>query len=125
MLRILLTSLCLLALPALSAEPVRTELARHPAPGSQTHEVIISRLDVPPGATVPRHIHAGDEHLYVLIGGQMQAPNGQGIPFAAGHVAHFPEGQPDGGLTHVGDAPLVALTTHIVEIGEPLNLPVE
>lgn len=121
----LILSCLLLAHPAFAADAVRTELSRQDAPGTTTHEVIVARLEVPPGATVPRHTHAGDEHLYVLIGGQMQAPNGQVIPFTDGQVAYFPEGQPHGGLTNVGDATLVALTTHIVEKGKPLNLPVE
>lgn len=101
----------------------RTELSRADAPGSATHEVIVSRLEIAPGGTVPRHKHAGDEHLVVIEGGTMRAPDGSEIPFPTGMATRFPEGVAHGGLTNAGDAPLVAITTHVVEKGKPLNLP--
>ncbi|KMW57657.1 hypothetical protein AIOL_002622 [Candidatus Rhodobacter oscarellae] len=116
----------LVAFPAAAQDLIlREEISRNPAPGSETHEVIVSRLEVKPGGTVPRHMHAGDEYLVVIQGGTMAAPDGSEIPFPTGTNARFPAGQPHGGLTNVGQAPLVAITTHIVEIGKPLNLPVE
>ncbi|MBM7067129.1 cupin domain-containing protein [Actibacterium sp. 188UL27-1] len=105
---------------AVAQEAVRTELSRADVPGVDTLEVIVTRLEVPPGATVPRHSHPGDEHLVVIVGGQMQAGNGKVIPFPDGMSTRFPDGEPHGGLTNVGDAPLVAITTHIVRKGEPL-----
>ena len=125
----MLRSLILLtffALPAFAEEALtREELSREPAPGSTTHEVIVSKLTIPPGVTVPRNVHAGDEYLVVVVGGTMQAPNGKEIPFPPGATARFPAGVVHGGLTNVGEADLVAITTHIVEIGKPLNLPLE
>lgn len=117
--------LLLFALPAAAQEITRDELSREAAPGSETHEVIVSRLTVPPGATVPLNKHAGDEYLVVVQGGTMQAPSGAEIPFPAGATARFPAGEVHGGLTNIGAADLVAITTHIVEIGKPLNLPLE
>ncbi|GAA6163042.1 cupin domain-containing protein [Pelagimonas sp. KU-00592-HH] len=105
--------------PLAAQEVTRTEIRRVDAPGSTTHEVIVSRLEVAPGATIPRHTHPGDEHMVVLEGGEMKAPNGKIIPFALGDTALFPAGQVHGGLTNAGTTPLVALTTHIVEKGQP------
>ena len=103
----------------------RTELNRADLTGSDTLEVIVSRLEVAPGARIPLHTHHGDEHLIVLQGGTMRAPNGQEIPFKPGMTAHFPKDQVHGGMTNIGDAPLVAYTTHIVEKGKPLAVPAE
>ncbi|MBO6757783.1 MAG: cupin domain-containing protein [Roseibium sp.] len=103
----------------------RTELNRADLTGSDTMEVIVSRLEVAPGARIPLHTHHGDEHLIVLQGGTMRAPNGQEIPFKPGMTAHFPKDQVHGGMTNIGDAPLVAYTTHIVEKGKPLAVPAE
>lgn len=108
------------AAPALAEDKVkRTELNRADLSGSDTMEVIVSRLEIAPGGRIPLHTHHGDEHLIVLEGGVMTAPNGKEIPFKSGMTAHFPAGKVHGGLTNSGDAPMVAYTTHIVEKGKP------
>lgn len=99
----------------------RTELHRVPAGVDSTHEVIVSRLEVQPGGTIPRHSHLGIELLTVVSGGQMQAGTGQVIDFPTGAVVQFPEGAVHGGLTNIADTPLVAITTHVVDVGEALN----
>lgn len=110
----------LVAAPAMADDKVkRTELNRADLSGSDTMEVIVSRLEIAPGGRIPLHTHHGDEHLIVIEGGVMTAPNGKEIPFKAGMTAHFPAGKVHGGLTNTGDAPMVAYTTHIVEKGKP------
>ena len=99
----------------------RKELSRNDLSGSDTMEVIVSRLEVPPGATIPLHTHFGDEHMVVFEGGDMTAPNGKVIAFKPGMTGHFPAGKVHGGLTNSGDTPLVAYTTHIVEKGKPFS----
>ena len=122
----LATTLAMLAAPvAMAQEAIRTELSRADVPGGDTLEVIVTRREVPPGASVPRHTHPGDEHLVVIVGGQMQAGNGKVIPFPDGMATRFPDGEPHGGLTNVGDAALVAITTHVVRKGEPLMSPAD
>jgi quercetin dioxygenase-like cupin family protein len=103
----------------------QSEIRRADAPGSTTHEVIVSRLEIAPGATVPLHSHHGDEHMVVLEGGTMRTGGGKELAFPAGATAHFPAGKVHGGLTNAGDTPMVAITTHIVEKGKPLNIPVQ
>jgi quercetin dioxygenase-like cupin family protein len=121
-----LAALLLSALTTLAEDLVlREELSRADAPGSATHEVIVSRLILMPGGTIPRHSHYGDEYLTVLDGGSMKTGDGTVVPFATGQVARFPAGVVHGGLTSVGDTPLIAITTHVVEKGKPLNIPAE
>ena len=104
---------------------VRTELNRADLSGSDTMEVIVSRLEVRPGATIPLHTHFGDEHMVVAEGGEMTAPNGKVIDFKPGMTGFFPAGKVHGGLTNTGDTPLVAYTTHVVEKGKPFSVPAQ
>jgi quercetin dioxygenase-like cupin family protein len=39
-------------------------------------ELIIAVAEVPPGASIPRHFHHGEEAVYVLEGGTLELPNG-------------------------------------------------
>jgi quercetin dioxygenase-like cupin family protein len=125
-LSVALAALTLLAAPAFADDLVtREELSRADAPGSTTHEVIVARLSLAPGGQIPRHTHYGDEYLTVLQGGDMQTGDGRVIHFETGQVVRFPEGVVHGGLTAVGDTAVIAVTTHIVEKGKPLNIPAE
>ncbi|SMX25990.1 Cupin domain protein [Pelagimonas phthalicica] len=119
-----LTILGMLALTATTAfaqDLSREEIRRAPVPGSDSMEVVVSKLSVAPGATIPMHTHPGDEHAVVITAAKAQAPNGQVIEFPVGATLYFPEGQVHGGLTNIGDVPMVAITTHVVRIGEPLT----
>ena len=105
--------------------PKRVEIRRVAVPGSTTHEVIVGRLEIGSGDVIPRHTHNGDEHMVVLEGGDMQTADGKIVSFLVGSTAYFPQGQVHGGLTNTGDATLVVLTTHIVEVGKPLYVPAD
>ena len=103
----------------------RTELKRVDLTGQPETEVITSELEAAPGATIPRHTHHGDEFVYVLQGGMIQVPGREPMEMKAGQVLHFPRGVPHGGFTVIGDTPLKAITTHVVDKGKPLVVPVE
>ena len=118
-------ALALSATAALAQDPSREEIRRVPVPGSETMEVIVSKLTVAPGATIPMHSHPGDEHAVVITAATAQAPNGQVIEFPIGATLYFPDGQVHGGLTNIGDAPMVTITTHDVRVGEPLTIPAQ
>ena len=122
---LLTAAFTVLASFAQAQEISRTELDRGALSGSSTMEVVVARLEIPPGATVPRHSHHGDEYLIVLQGGEFTAPDGTVVPFEAGMATHFPAGEVHGGLTVSGDTPIILYTTHIVEKGKPLNIPAE
>lgn len=115
-----------LAVPALAQDGVtREELRRVPVPGSDTMEVVVIKLTVAPGARLPVHTHYGDEHTVVITPATAQTPNGQVIEFVAGQTLYFPSGQPHGGLTNLGEGPMEAITTSVVEVGKPLTTPAE
>jgi len=115
-----LAGVVLTQFPAAAQDGVtRTELNRADLTRSTDLEVIVSRLEIAPGARIPLHTHPGDEHLVVVEGGEMTAPNGQAVNFTQGMTVHFPEGQVHGGMTNTGDAPVVVFTTHVLEKGKP------
>ncbi|MEM1237926.1 MAG: hypothetical protein AAGI10_13220, partial [Pseudomonadota bacterium] len=50
---------------ATAQEVLREEIRRVPVPGSDTMEVVVMKLTIEPGATMPLHSHNGDEHTVV------------------------------------------------------------
>ena len=68
-------------------------------------EVIISDVVIPPGATVPRHYHPGEEFVYVLEGSAIHVEEGKpDTEMTAGrgyvippYAVHAPVGGPNGG----------------------------
>ena len=112
-----------LCAPVFAQEITREELRRTAVPGSETMEVVVTRLTVPVGATIPLHTHAGDEHGVVITESRAETPAGQVIEFPVGATLYFPEGEVHGGLTNVGDAPMVAITTSVVRADAPFATP--
>jgi len=108
---------------AWAQELTSEEIRRSPVPGSDTMEVVVSRLTVPVGATIPLHTHPGDEHAVVITPAKAQTPNGNVVEFAVGAPLFFADGDVHGGLTNVGDAPMVAITTHVVRKDTALVIP--
>jgi len=119
--------LVLLTAPvAMAQEGVnRTVLNRADLTRDPSMEVVVSRLEIAPGARIPLHTHFGDEHLVVVDGGEMTAPNGKAVNFKQGMTVHFPEGQVHGGMTNTGSAPVVVYTTHVIEKGKPFQTAAE
>ncbi|MXX88690.1 MAG: cupin domain-containing protein [Boseongicola sp. SB0677_bin_26] len=111
--------------PAFAEEVTREEIRRVPVPGSEVMVVVVSRLTVPIGATIPLHTHPGDEHAVVVTPSRAKTPAGRTIEFPVGATLYFPAGQPHGGLTNVGDRPMVAITTSVVNSSEPFATPAD
>lgn len=103
----------------------RTELRRSDLAGTQDTEVIMAELELPPGASVPRHYHHGEEFLYVIDGGSVVTPDNKTIEFKPGMTLHFPREEVHGGFTATGSSVLKVVTVHIVDKGKPLYVPVE
>ena len=126
-----------LMLAALQAPPAQDPLTAPAAqsPGMtraplQQHDLSVAgwetvqmRVDFAPGATAPRHVHAGDEIVYVLKGkieyrldGQPRATLGEG------DVLFIPKGKPHS-AANVGLEPASELATYVVEKDKPLVVP--
>lgn len=103
----------------------RTELRRSALAGTENTEVIMSELELPPGASVPRHFHHGEEYLYVIRGGAVETPDKKVITFEPGQTLHFERDEVHGGFVATGSSVLKVVTVHIVDKHKPLYVPVE
>lgn len=101
----------------------RTELQRYDLSiaGWQT---IQARVDFAPGAVSPKHMHPGEEIVYVLKGTIEYRLSGQPrVTLNAGDSLFIPYGKPHEAV-NVGLEPASELATYIVEKGKPLVVPV-
>ena len=88
-------------------------------------EVVQAVAVLPPGMSVGRHSHPGEEVSYVLEGTELLLVDGQPPrEVKAGEGFMIPAG-----VVHdakvVGDKPLKVLATYIVEKGKPLATPAQ
>ncbi len=113
---------CVAMVSTAYAQTSRTELKRADLTGTDM-EIIISVLEVPFGNSIERHIHPGEEAVYVLDGATLQFPDGKEVPRSAGQAGVNVRDVPHAGYTVVGDKPLKLLTVHIVDKGKPMTVP--
>ena len=105
-----------------SAQTNRTELKRADLTGTNM-EVIVAIVEVPPGNSLERHSHHGEEAVYVLEGATLLLPDGSERPFPNGAAVINIRDIPHAGFKVGGDKPLKMLTVHIVDKGKPLMVP--
>jgi quercetin dioxygenase-like cupin family protein len=97
----------------------RTDLQRHDlsAPGREAAQV---RVDLEPGVAFPRHMHPGEEIIYVLQGSLQYNVDGKPpVTLKAGDVLFVPAGAIHA-AKNVGTTTASELATYIVEKGKPL-----
>jgi quercetin dioxygenase-like cupin family protein len=107
---------------AQTAEPQRTVLKVADLTGTDK-EITIAILEVPPGSTIARHTHPGEEAVYVLEGARLQMPDGTEIDRPPGQAGVNVRDVPHAGYKVVGDKTLKLLTVHIVDKGKPMTVP--
>jgi quercetin dioxygenase-like cupin family protein len=113
-----------LASAALADEPKRTVLKRSDLTGTNM-EIIIAVLEVPPGVSIAKHTHPGEEAVYVLEGATLQYPDGREVTRPAGEAGVNVRDVAHAGYKVVGDKPLKLLTVHIVDKGKPMTVPAQ
>ena len=97
----------------------RTDLQRHDL-GIEGREVLQARVDFAPGASFPRHIHPGEEIIYVLSGDLEYEIAGKPVRVKAGDVLFVPAGTVHA-ARNVGTEPGAELATYVLEKGKPLT----
>jgi quercetin dioxygenase-like cupin family protein len=100
----------------------RKELKRADLTGTNM-EIVVSISELKPGESIPRHIHHGEEALYVIDGGTIELPDGKQIPFVPGNAAINVRDIPHAGFKVAGDKTLKFITVHVVDKGKPLYDP--
>ena len=107
---------------AVSAQTNRSELKKADLTGTDM-EVIVAVVEVPPGNSLARHFHNGEEAVYVLEGATLLLPDGSERPFPTGAAVINVRDVPHGGFKVGGDKPLKMLTVHVIDKGKPLMMP--
>jgi len=99
---------------------LRTELQRGDLTGKGM-DIIVNFLEVSPGEVVPRHIHPGEEIVYVLEGGTLELLDGEQLSFPTGTTIIYPRGVPHAGVKVVGEKPLKMINIFVVDKGKPVT----
>lgn len=110
---------CQQSSPARKTGISRTELQRHDlsVPG---REVVQVRIDFDPGASFGKHIHPGEEIIYVIEGlFEYQVGDEPPVTLKAGDVLFIPAGTIHA-ARNVGSSNGGELATYIVEKGKPI-----
>ncbi|MEH2506954.1 MULTISPECIES: cupin domain-containing protein [unclassified Bradyrhizobium] len=98
----------------------RDELKRADLTGKDM-DVIVTIVTVPPGENLPKHIHPGEEVVYVLDGAMLELSDGSQRQFPAGAATINVRNVPHAGFKVAGDKALKMLTVHIVDKGKPVT----
>lgn len=98
--------------------PGSNQVLRAPIAAAPNLEVIVSDVIIPPGATVPKHFHPGEEFVYVIEGSAVHVEEGKADRLLsagdaitiAPQTVHSPKGGESGARAivfrvHVKDAP--------------------
>ena len=117
---ILASSFAMLVGTAHAQGITRDELKRADLTGKDM-DVIVTVVTVPPGENLPRHIHPGEEMVYVLDGATLELPDGSQRPFPTGAATINTRNVPHAGFRVAGDKALKMLTVHIVDKGKPVT----
>ena len=92
--------------------------------GAEGFDVIVSRVTLPPNASLPRHWHPGEEFAYVLEGSSILRRDGMADQTASqGDVVHIPMQQVHTAVTTDEGATILVFRIH--EHGKPERVLVE
>ena len=84
-------------------------------------DVIVTVVTVPPGENLPKHIHPGEEVVYVLDGATLELQDGSQRQFPIGAATINTRDVPHAGFKIAGNKALKMLTVHIVDKGKPVT----
>lgn len=90
--------------------------------GVPSHDLMMTRVHIPAGTTLPMHYHPTEEYLYILEGEAYLRIKGQDDQLlTAGTAIVIPAGAVHTAVTT--DSSAVALTTRVHPKGQPVRLP--
>jgi quercetin dioxygenase-like cupin family protein len=111
------------ATPAPQSPLTRTVLQTKPMVTVPGHDGIIVRAELAVGGTAPRHMHPGEEFVYVLDGtGTFDLAGQPTITLKPGDAFVIPANTPHV-AKNTGAVPLKLLSTYIIATGKPLAIP--
>ena len=102
--------------PKNRVELKRAELS---VPGGNM-EVILATAEFQPGDFIPRHIHHGEEAVYVIQGATVETPDGKQMELKTGTGLINLRDVPHGGIKIVGHTALKLVGVQVVDKGKPI-----
>lgn len=115
---ILMSALSLMPALAFGEAPKLENLMKATLEGVAGTEVVLSRVEIPPDTSLPKHWHPGEEFAYVLSGSVTLWQKGKpDTTFGQGEVAKVPLKQIHTAITGSEGASLLVFRVH--ELGEP------
>lgn len=111
---------CLIGTATAQTAISRTELKR----GDLTNkdmDIIVVVVEVPPGEALAKHIHPGEEIVYVLQGATLDLPDGSHRELPTGVAVINARDVPHAGFKIGGDKPLKMLNVFVVDKGKPMT----
>jgi quercetin dioxygenase-like cupin family protein len=100
--------------------PGINEILSGPIEGAPGRSLVMGDLVMAPGAAIPRHVHAGEEFLYVIGGSTVISREGQpDLTLAAGQSVRIAPGTVHWG--RVGDQGMRAVASWVKLDGRPLR----
>lgn len=111
--------------PKNAAQPARNIMERHDQSGVPGKEIVIGTAALPPGSVIGFHTHPGDEAGYVVKGNLIWKTQGKpDRPLKAGDSFFNPRGAVHSLIAAPGSKGGTAVSTWIVDKGEPMSTPV-
>jgi mannose-6-phosphate isomerase-like protein (cupin superfamily) len=98
------------SIPTLSNSGVESRQLLFPE-NSASERITITRVMMPPEITNPLHNHTSSEQVWVALEGEgtLLLAGGETVPFRAGDLARFSEGEMHG-FTNTGEVPFVYIS---------------
>jgi quercetin dioxygenase-like cupin family protein len=104
----------------------RTVLQQADLTGIEGHQGALYKVEIAPGAEVPKHTHPGDEFVYVAEGSLLIEPEGQpAVTLKAGDSARAPMGLAHSARNLDLARPAVLIVFVVSEAGKPVADAVE
>ena len=97
----------------------RTELMRGDL--TKDMDIVVVVVEVPPGEALAKHIHPGEEIVYVLQGATLDLPDGTHRELPTGAAVINARDVPHAGFKIGGDKPLKMLNVFVVDKGKPMT----
>ncbi|WP_246583509.1 cupin domain-containing protein [Bradyrhizobium iriomotense] len=98
----------------------RTELKRGDLTGKDM-DVVVVVVEVPPGEALARHIHPGEEIVYVLQGATLDLPDGTHRELPTGAALINARDVPHAGFKVGGNTALKMMNVFVVDKGKPMT----
>jgi quercetin dioxygenase-like cupin family protein len=107
-----------------NSDPKLETLLKATLEGVDGTEIIVSRVTIPPNASLPKHWHPGEEFAYILEGSAILWQKGKDdIVGKAGDVLKVPLKQVHTAITKEEGATILVFRVHVK--GEPERVPIE